>query len=185
MDSGHFQDMMDHIDEKVNLGAFPIDGDKRDNDTEGWKFTSPYGMRFHPIQKKDKMHEGIDIGDNSYDKEAGGSDLVAMYGGIVIETGYEPDGHGYYVIIEAEINGKKVRYRYSHMHSAPNVTEGQEVDAGDKVGILGNSGGSTGAHLHLEITDNGIHVNPDPNFTGQSNYDPANGTGYIPVPYAR
>jgi murein DD-endopeptidase MepM/ murein hydrolase activator NlpD len=186
VDSGYFQDMMYYLDVNVNLGAFPIDGPQRGPNDRGWKFTSPFGMRLHPIKNEYIMHPGIDIGDNSYDEKTGGSDLVAMYGGTVIETGYDPNGHGYYVIIEAEINGKKVRYRYSHMHNAPNVTNGQEVDAGDKVGIVGSTGSSTGGHLHLEVTDNGTTVNPDSNFTGQQNYNPAKDpTNYIPSPYVR
>jgi murein DD-endopeptidase MepM/ murein hydrolase activator NlpD len=117
-----------------------------------------------------------------------------MYGGKVVEVGTS-SSRGNYIIIEAVVDGQIIQFSYSHMDEPSNIkltknSDGSfnpvSIDAGDKVGVMGTTGsGSTGSHLHLEVTINDVRVNPDPNYKGpgRSGYDPADGTGYIPVPY--
>ncbi len=199
MDSGHFQDMMDHIDEKVNLGAFPIDGPPLSpNDPYGWYYNGWFGQ-----PRPTGLHGGIDFPAQDYAGAIYGPDLVAMYGGKVVEIKLNEDANGYYIVIEAVVDGKTIRYSYSHMHELPThkgkeLEVGDSIDAGDTVGVMGTTGkrkdgspSSSGSHLHLGITEldpstgEFITVNPDPNYKGpgRSGYDPAYGTGYIPVPY--
>lgn len=73
---------------------------------------------------------------------------------------------GNYVAIEQTIGGKKYIFRYMHFNEPAFVKVGSRVSPGQQIGISGNTGRSTGAHLHLEIwpgaTDNGNDINPIP-----------------------
>jgi murein DD-endopeptidase MepM/ murein hydrolase activator NlpD len=111
--------------------------------------TSGYGMRFHPILHRDRMHTGVDIG-------AGyGTSIRAAAGGIVIMAGYMR-GYGNTVIID---HGGGVSTLYGHCSSL-SVSEGQSVRQGQTVARVGSSGLATGPHLHFEVRRNGSPVNP-------------------------
>lgn len=105
--------------------------------------SSRYGMRWG------RRHTGIDIA-ASY-----GSAVKASDGGVVIWVGYEG---GYGKLIKIDHGANYVSY-YGHL-SKYNVKVGQKVYKGQKIGAVGNSGNSTGPHLHFEIRKNGVVQNP-------------------------
>lgn len=119
--------------------------------------TSPFGYRTHPIYGNTRFHSGIDIG-------AGfGDTIMAAASGTVIyvETpvpgqNWGGSGYGNYFIID---HGNGVSTLYAHCSNVY-VSNGQSVSAGEAVGTVGSTGGSTGAHLHFEVRVNGERVDP-------------------------
>lgn len=102
--------------------------------------TSPYGWRFHPIQKRNKLHTGIDIG-------AGyGASVIAAEGGTVLRAGWN-GGYGQYIVID---HGNGLSTLYAH-NSTLLVSAGQVVTRGQKIALVGSTGNSTGPHLHFEV----------------------------------
>lgn len=121
---------------------------------EEWQnaISSPFGYRLDPMSKEVTFHGGIDIAKPT------GTELVAIIDGKVIKTGYEADGYGHYIIIEAEKSKQTVLY--AHCNSIV-ASEGDEVKKGQTIATIGSSGKSTGPHLHLEIRDSsGNKLNP-------------------------
>ena len=116
--------------------------------TRGW-ITSYYGHRKSPYSGRVKMHEGIDIGAKS------GSPITAPADGIVVFTGRKP-GFGIKVQLD---HGYGVETIFAHA-KASTVHKGQNVRRGDIIAQVGNTGYSTGPHLHYEIRINGIPVDP-------------------------
>jgi len=110
---------------------------------------SRFGMRFHPIFKKYKMHTGVDI-DASY-----GASIVAANNGIVIYSGWE-DGYGYTVIVD---HGGGITTLYAHC-SKLLVGKGEKVRKGQTIAQAGSTGTSTGTHLHFEVRIDGNVTNP-------------------------
>lgn len=110
------------------------------------KITSNYGYRetFH------RMHKGIDIALHI------GDAVVAALPGIVGRIGYEPGGYGHFIII---VHSGGVETRYAHLDSVTAML-GQKVNAGDMIARGGNSGNSTGPHLHFEVRKNGLAIDP-------------------------
>ncbi|HHW03343.1 MAG TPA: peptidoglycan DD-metalloendopeptidase family protein [Thermoanaerobacterales bacterium] len=111
--------------------------------------TSDYGWRVHPIFKSRRFHEGIDIAAPT------GSTVVAADDGVVIYTGWY-GGYGNTIIID---HGGKISSRYSHL-SKILVKDGDKVKKGDKIGLVGSTGWSTGPHLDFGVIKDGQHVNP-------------------------
>jgi murein DD-endopeptidase MepM/ murein hydrolase activator NlpD len=110
--------------------------------------SSRFGWRIHPITKKLCLHEGLDIA------MPAGTQINAVMDGTVT-TGYEPEGLGKYIVVT---NGD-ISTKYGHC-SKILVTEGT-VKKGDVIALVGSTGSlSTGDHLHLEYTKNGINLNP-------------------------
>ncbi|GFN31329.1 M23 family metallopeptidase [Paenibacillus xylaniclasticus] len=103
--------------------------------------TSSFGKRWG------KQHEGLDL--------VGSSTIKASDNGVVEFAGVK-NGYGNVVIIDHK-NGYKTLY--GHMKSI-SVKEGQTVEKGEKLGIMGSTGRSTGTHLHFEIQKNGVPQNP-------------------------
>ena len=112
--------------------------------------TSAYGMRLHPIHGDWRMHHGVDL--YSYE----GQTIVAARSGYVSEAGWDPYGGGNYVRIN---HGDGFASAYLHM-TYYIVSAGQWVNAGEVIGYVGSTGGSTGPHLHFSIYYNGSSVNP-------------------------
>jgi murein DD-endopeptidase MepM/ murein hydrolase activator NlpD len=109
-----------------------------------------FGMRFHPILKTLRMHDGIDIITDV------GTKVHAPGGGIVTFTGWRS---GYGLTVEIE-HGYGYKTLYGHLHGT-NVKQGQHVKRGDLIAYTGNTGElSTGPHLHYEVRHNGIALDP-------------------------
>lgn len=111
--------------------------------------TSPFGMRFHPILKKNELHTGIDIG------APRGVSIVAAAKGTVIVAGWKT-GYGNTVIID---HGGKIATLYGHA-SKLLVSVGDNVKAGQTIAKVGSTGWSTGPHLHFEVRKDGTPINP-------------------------
>lgn len=111
---------------------------------EDWagKITSNYGERIHPITGDRTFHNGVDIGIPE------GTKLYSAIDGTVKIARYS-DSAGNYVRIQGDTGWKVI---FMHMQSIA-VSEGEKVEKGDFVGYSGNSGKSTGPHLHLEVRD--------------------------------
>lgn len=130
------------------------------NPTDNGPLTSPFGMRFHPIKKVNKMHNGIDLG--------GGGPIYAANSGTVTVSRYD-GGYGYYIVIDhGTIGGKKIETLYAHLQQNVKVSAGQKVSKGDTIATMGTTGSSTGVHLHFEVRENGKHVDPQKYVTVRS-----------------
>lgn len=110
------------------------------------RVTSPYGMRLHPIKKVNQMHGGIDLAGTVEKKPA----IIASADGTVRVAKTLVSSYGKYVVITHNINGVLHETLYGHLDSY-SVKEGQKVKQGDKIGVMGTTGSSTGVHLHFEL----------------------------------
>lgn len=110
--------------------------------------TSQFGYRIDPMDKTRKYHSGWDI------KVAIGTPIKAIADGKVYYSGdNDPKGYGRYIIIDhGKVNGKIVTSEYGHLSSRL-VRTGQMVKQGQKIGLSGNTGKSTGPHLHITIRE--------------------------------
>ncbi len=116
--------------------------------TRGW-VTSDFGTRIDPYTAERKMHQGLDIATPI------GQPIYAPSDGTVVFSGVE-GGYGKVLVID---HGYGVKTRYAHL-SDIFVHAGARVGRGDKVAAVGNTGRSTGPHLHYEVRVNGIPENP-------------------------
>ena len=112
--------------------------------------TSRYGFRKDPFKKCSSFHDGIDL-------ECNMSHVYSMLPGRVTKVVYSKKGYGNHVVLDYG----HIQCLYGHL-AAVTVREGDEVYAGTIVGISGNTGKSTGPHLHIKITANGKSLNPAP-----------------------
>lgn len=110
-----------------------------------YDFKSPYGMQWG------KLHTGIDL------VAPEGTPYMAIHSGTVTKAGWF-GGYGYAVIVQHP-DGSEAIYGHS---STVNVKEGQQVKAGDQLGLVGNTGHAYGSHLHLEVHVNGQPLDPVP-----------------------
>ena len=107
----------------------------------------------HPISGEKNYHTGVDIGMPE------GTEILAGHDGTVTLAG-NAGGYGLCVAIEGEAyEGHTLTTKYGHC-SQILVSAGQEVKAGDVIAKVGNTGNSTGAHLHLEVLVDGQYLNP-------------------------
>lgn len=111
------------------------------NIAEDLPVTSNFGWRINPITGEYKFHTGLDLG---YEY---GSSIPALFPGLVIQAGDYGDGYGNQVLIFHE--NLNCYTRYAHC-AAVYVAPGDYVDTGYIVAVIGNTGVSTGPHLHLE-----------------------------------
>jgi murein DD-endopeptidase MepM/ murein hydrolase activator NlpD len=116
--------------------------------TKGW-ITSYYGPRISPTSKRLRMHEGLDIGART------GTAIVASADGRVVFAGAKP-GFGKFVQID---HGYGVESFYAHAKKL-HTKKGMTLKRGDLIAAIGNTGASTGPHLHYEIRVNGTPVDP-------------------------
>lgn len=113
------------------------------------RLASGYGMRMHPILKYRKMHHGMDF---TADR---GTPIYATGDGKVIKAS-RGTGYGNMVIID---HGFGYKTKYAHM-SKYNTRKGRYVKRGDIIGYVGNTGLSSGPHLHYEVHKNDKPINP-------------------------
>lgn len=110
---------------------------------------SGFGYRIHPIYKIRKMHAGIDF------TAPVGTPIYATGDGVVISAASER-GYGNNIMIN---HGYGYVTKYAHM-SRFKAKKGERVKRGDVIGYVGNTGASTGPHLHYEVFKNGKTINP-------------------------
>ena len=111
------------------------------------KINSPYGYRKDPFTGKRKFHNGIDL-------HARSSKVFAMIQGRVLKVGQDKVSGKYVTLQHGSFT-----VSYCHL-SQISVSQGQDVLSGDVVGITGNTGRSTGEHLHITCNDNGNYIDP-------------------------
>ncbi|PKQ30375.1 MAG: hypothetical protein CVT60_00480 [Actinobacteria bacterium HGW-Actinobacteria-10] len=123
-----------------------------------YRISSAYGYRIHPIFGTRKLHTGIDIARNLDPPQSiNGAPIVASGSGEVVFAGYR-GGYGNTVMID---HGNGVVTLYAHQQGGGiKVSNGQSVTKGERIGTVGSTGYSTGAHLHFEVRVNGSPVNP-------------------------
>ena len=104
---------------------------------------------FNDGENRQTPHKGQDIA------VLVGTDVYAVKSGIV-ELSYYSQSYGYNVLIN---HGNNIKTRYAHM-SQLNVKVGEKVEQGNIIGLSGNTGDSTGPHLHFELIKNDVKINP-------------------------
>jgi len=116
--------------------------------TRGW-VTSDFGVRLDPYTSERVMHAGMDIAGPH------GKEVIAPSDGTVVFSGLE-GGYGNVLVID---HGYGIKTRYGHLATVK-VKAGEKVKRGGVIALLGNTGRSTGPHLHYEVRVNGIAQNP-------------------------
>ncbi|MCD9022343.1 murein hydrolase activator EnvC family protein [Cohnella silvisoli] len=118
-----------------------------------WHLSSPFGYRIHPISGKKKLHSGMDMAAPK------GTPVYAAETGVVI-VAQSWSGYGNCIIID---HGGGLWTLYGHlMNGGVLVEKGETVKRGEKIGMVGSTGQSTGNHLHFEVRKNSEPVNPAP-----------------------
>jgi murein DD-endopeptidase MepM/ murein hydrolase activator NlpD len=118
---------------------------------QGFRLSSSYGEREHPILGGTRMHKGLDLA------VASGTPVLAPADGVVEKASW----FGTYGNFIELAHGSNMETRYGHL-AAYNVVEGQQVHKGDIIGYVGSTGRSTGPHLHYEVRIGGEAVDPTP-----------------------
>lgn len=120
------------------------------------RVTSPFGWRIHPISGDYKFHAGVDLSKDGIMN----APIYATRSGVVVFAGWYGGG-GWTVIID-HADGYESYYMHMNYISQGQmmVKPGDFVAAGQQIGHVGTSGGSTGAHLHFEVRFNGEAINP-------------------------
>jgi len=131
-----------HINNEQRLAGRPIQ--------KGW-LSSYYGKRNDPFTGKPAMHKGIDFAGRE------GAPVIATAAGVITWAG---ERYGYGNLVEIN-HGNGLVSRYGHNHSIK-VQVGEVVTKGHTIALLGNTGRSTGAHVHYEIIKNGKQIDPLP-----------------------
>lgn len=111
---------------------------------------SGFGYRIDPIYKTPKMHTGLDFA------AAMGTPIYATANGKVISTAFEDGGYGNHVVVN---HGYGYETLYGHMVRIK-VKRGEDIKRGEVIGWVGNTGKSTGPHLHYEVIRNGTKIDP-------------------------
>lgn len=127
--------------------------------------TSPFGSRMHPIQGIVKNHDGIDIGGHTNDP------VYAAQDGVIIYYSWM-SGYGNTVMIDHGTNdeGVKIVTLYGHGDSfIDELTVGSEVKKGQLILNMGSTGNSTGSHVHFEVRENGVAVDPKKYLSSETN----------------
>ena len=115
---------------------------------KGW-LSSRFGYRISPFTGKKEFHKGLDIATRS------GNPVIAPADGVVSRIGCD---HGYGNLLSLK-HGYGLMTRYAHLQKIL-VKKGQYVKRGETIALVGNSGRSTGPHLHYEVHLNKVAVNP-------------------------
>lgn len=133
----------DFIDEEESISKISMPLSKR------MMVTSPFGWRVHPIFGATKMHNGADF-------KANYENVYAVLDGIVLASGWDSGGGGNFIRIK---HSDSFVTSYLHL-SETYYKAGEFVKAGFIIAKSGNTGNSTGAHLHFSVTENGKYINP-------------------------
>ena len=119
-------------------------------DPKKYRFTSQFGYRRDPFTGRSKRHTGVDFAMKP------GNPIYSTGDGVVESVKFELFGYGNQVVID---HGFGYKTRYAHLKSV-GVAEGMKVKRGECIGLSGNSGRSSGPHLHYEVLYRDSHVNP-------------------------
>lgn len=115
------------------------------------RISSDYGKRLHPIERKYKEHNGIDMAAEI------GTPVHAAAEGVVTSIQHSRTGYGKSIIIQHDYG---FTTRYAHMAITFVLKKGQKVRLGEIIGMVGSTGKSTGNHLHYEIIKKEKFLNP-------------------------
>lgn len=128
--------------------AWPVPGVTR--------ITSPFGWRLDPVYGGKASHKGVDAADVGIL----GKPIIAAATGKVSDVQYKTTGYGYNVTLEhVDEDGHTWQTRYCHMNQIV-VEIGEQVTRGHVIGAVGNTGKSTGPHIHFEVKYEGTNVDP-------------------------
>ena len=117
--------------------------------------TDGYGPRVAPCGGCSTFHYGVDF------VPGAGAPIYTIAAGVVIKHDDNDPSYGDFVEIEHHIGGHVITSLYAHMpHGASALVVGQKVTVGQFVGIVGETGEATGPHLHLEISVDGVRIDP-------------------------
>lgn len=139
-----FESLLNYLKEQENLLA----STPSIRPTEGW-ISSKFGYRESPFTGRREFHKGMDIANRK------GTPIVASADGVVTYSGSK-GFLGNLIVID---HGHGIVTRYAHADKLLKQ-HGEKVKRGDAIALMGNSGRSTGPHLHYEVRLNGISVNP-------------------------
>lgn len=144
-----FTDLVNLAKEReVYLANLPAIQPVRNKDLK--RIASGFGWRIDPVYGTKQMHWGLDFTADV------GTEIYATGGGVVELVKNNAWGYGKEVVIN---HGFGLKTRYAHLHEFK-VKEGDKVRRGDLIGLMGNTGKSTGPHLHYEVEKDGQKVNP-------------------------
>lgn len=139
-----FSHLLDKLEEQKNLLAHT----PAIRPADGW-ITSTFSYRQCPFTGKREFHKGLDIANQR------GTSIIATADGVVSYVG-DKGSYGLVVVID---HGHGIKTRYAHL--AKGIKKrGERVKRGEIIAQMGNSGRSTGPHLHYEVRLNGVPVNP-------------------------
>lgn len=113
--------------------------------------TSGFGIRRDPFTLKPTMHAGLDLDGEMNDP------VYATAAGKVVEASFDNE-HGNHIILD---HSRGIQTEYMHLNKML-VKRGESVTKGQKIGLLGSTGRSTGSHLHYEVHKNGVQIDPSP-----------------------
>lgn len=115
------------------------------------RITSRYGQRRHPVLGRMRDHDGVDYAARN------GTPIRSTGDGVVVFRGRK-GGYGNFIVVR---HGNRYSTAYAHLRGfARGLRVGSRVDQGQVIGYVGNTGQSTGPHLHYEFRVNGVHRNP-------------------------
>ena len=138
-------------DRETMLAALPsIKPIRTDKLARDIRHLSGFGMRIHPIYKRRRMHAGLDF------TAPAGTPVQATGAARVKSVKKLRSGYGWHVILD---HGYGFRTLYAHL-SRIDVEQGQQVERGQVLGLVGSTGASTGPHLHYEVHNRGTKVDP-------------------------
>jgi murein DD-endopeptidase MepM/ murein hydrolase activator NlpD len=144
-----FKELLDIAKNKEKmLSSIPAIQPVRNNDLK--HMASGFGYRIDPIYKTRRMHTGMDFTANV------GTEVYSTGDGVVESLEKSGWGYGQCIVIN---HGFGYKTRYAHL-SAFKVSQGQKIKRGELIGLVGNTGKSTGPHLHYEVEKGGQKVNP-------------------------
>ena len=132
-------------------------------DGDTYLLVSPFGPRIDPITKKGMQdHKGVDI--VLWRGWGALSAVGAAWDGVVTKVGNDAS-RGIYVLID---HGEGLVGHYYHLaEGSVTVAKGASVSAGERIGYMGSTGATTGAHLHFQLEYGGVAIDPLPYITGE------------------
>ena len=123
-----------------------------DEDSPGYWFSSDFGHRPHPLTGKLQFHNGLDIA------APWGTPVIATANGVIEQVAKDPFFGN---MVQIEHRASEMKTLYGHLKShADGLQVGQQIKRGEVIGYVGNSGRSTGTHLHYGVHANGKWQNP-------------------------